>query len=124
MLVRNQLPDSGASYSPVHYEYIILKDVKPLRSTILTSADDTGLSVKGIVTAPVILNSLNAPHSFIVVYNLSAPVIVGCDFCFQVWHDPRLWEWHIQYNHHDAKPEEFDSQNKCLNMLVLDNHIP
>ena len=70
-------------YYPVHSEYVILKDVKPLRSTILTSADDTGLSVKGIVTAPVILNSLNASHSFIFVYNLSAPVIVGCDFVFK-----------------------------------------
>ena len=78
------LLDSGAFCSVICSEYFALKDVKPLGSTTLTkfNADGTELSVKGIATASGILNGLNTPHSFIVVNNLSAPVILGCNFPF------------------------------------------
>ena len=120
------LLDSGASCSVVCSEYITLKDVKPLGLTTLSNADGTELSVKGITTAPVILNGLNTPHSFIVVDNLSAPVILGCDFLFKHMHGMTLdfGKGTFHCNHHSAKPEKFESQKKFLNMLVLDDDIP
>ena len=118
------LLDSGASCSVVRSEYITPKDVKPLGSTTLTNADGTELSVKGIATAPVILNGLNTPHSFIVVDNLLVPVILGCDFLFKHGMTLDFGNGTFHCNHHSAKPEIFESQKKFLNMLVLDDDIP
>ena len=108
----------------VRSEYITPKDVKPLGSTTLTNADGTELSVKGIAPAPVILNGLNTPHSFIVMDNLSAPVILGCDFLFKHGMTLDFGNGTFHCNHHSAKPEIFESQKKFLNMLVLDDDIP
>ena len=60
----------------VHSEYYTLKDVKPLGSTKLTNVDGTKLSVKRIANVSVILNGLNTPHSFIVMDNYSALIIL------------------------------------------------
>ena len=88
------------------------------------NADGTELSVKGITTAPVIVNGLNTPYNFTVVDNLSASLILGCDFLFKHGMTLDFGNGTFQCNHHDAKPEEFESQRKCLNMLVLDVDIP
>ena len=103
----------------VRSEYFTLKDVKLLGPTTLTNADGTKLSVKGITNASVILNGLHTPHSFIVVVNLSASVILGCDFLFKHGMTLDFGNGTFQCNHQGAKPEKFESQKKCLSMLLL-----
>ena len=86
----------------------------------LTQYTSYMVSVKGSTTARVIVNGLDTPHSFIVVDNLSASVILGCDFLFNHGITLDFGNGTFQCNHHGARPEEFESQKKWLNMLVLD----
>ena len=88
--------------------------MKPLWSTTLTNADGSGLSVKGITIAPVF--EWFEHTSQLRVDNFSAPMIVGCSFLFKhgMTLDLRM----------AIMAEEFDSQNKCLSILILEDHIP
>ena len=108
----------------VRSEYVTLTDVKSLGPTTLTNADGTKLSVKGITNASVILNGLHTPYSFIVVANLSASVILGCDFLFKHGMTLDFKNGTFQCNHQGDKSDKFKSQKKCLDMLVLDDDIP
>ena len=78
------------------------------------NADGSGLSVKVITIAPVFewFEHTSQLH----VGNFSAPMIVGCNFLFK--HGMTLDLGMV------IMAKEFDSQNKCLSMLVLEDHIP
>lgn len=70
------------------------------------------------------MNGQNTPCNIIVVENLSAPVILGYDFLFMYGMTLDFENCTFQCTHHIAKPEKFLSQNRFLNILVLDDGIP
>ena len=74
------LLDSGASCSVVCSHYIPPADIQPITSITLLNADGSSLSPVGTTTAQVALNGLDTHHNFVVVNDLSTPVILGCDF--------------------------------------------
>ena len=45
-------------------------------------------------------------------------------FPLQVWHDSRLWEWHIPMQPPQCQAREIWITKRSLNMLVLDDDIP
>ena len=77
------LLDSGASCSVIHKNYVLPSSIRPLNSIRLTNADGTGLTSMGTSTVKVQLDSFITSHAFIVVEQLSAPAIIGCDFLRQ-----------------------------------------
>ena len=118
------LLDSGASCSVVHSNYILLDDVRPLISVTLVNADGSSLSPSGTTTEQVALNGLDTSHNFIVVNNLSTPVILGCDFLYKhgVLLDFGMNTFHCKNS--CAQPKRLNVQTESLNMLVLDDDLP
>ena len=74
------LLDSGASCSVVSKKYINTDKISPTQSIQLINADGRSFKPLGISLATVTLGQFSANHTFLVVDNLSVPVILGCDF--------------------------------------------
>jgi len=71
------LLDSGASYSVVSKMHVDVSDMSPEQHIQLVNAD--GRSFTPLGTSLMTVTGLSVDHNFIVVNQLSIPVILGCD---------------------------------------------
>ena len=74
------LLDSGASCSVISKKHIKIDELSPENSIQLINADGRSFMPLGTSSATVALGEFSASHSFLVVEELSVPVIMGCDF--------------------------------------------
>ena len=77
------LLDSGASCSVVSKLHINVPHMSAGQSIQLVNADGRSFTTLGTSLMRVTLGELSADHSFVVVKQLSIPVILGCDFMSQ-----------------------------------------
>jgi len=77
------LLDSGASCSMVSKKHISIPDMSSAGYIKLVNADGTSFKPLGTSLMTVTLGEVSADHSFLVVDQLSIPVILGCDFMSQ-----------------------------------------
>ena len=74
------LLDSGASCSVISKKHINIDKLSPENSIQLISADGRSFMPLGTSLATITLGEFSASHTFLVVEELSVPVIMGCDF--------------------------------------------
>ena len=74
------LLDSGASCSVISKKHINIDKLSPENSIQLISADGRSYMPLGTSLATITLGEFSASHTFLVVEELSVPVIMGCDF--------------------------------------------
>ena len=74
------LLDSGAPCSVISKKHIKIDELSPEHSIQLINADGRSFMPLGTSSATVTLGEFLASHSFLVVEELSVPVITGCDF--------------------------------------------
>ena len=74
------LLDSGASCSVVSKKHIKMQEISPGQPIYLVNADGRDFTPLGTSRMTVSLGKLSTNHTFIVVKQLSVPVILGCDF--------------------------------------------
>ena len=74
------LLDSGASCSVVSKKHVGVPDMSPGQSIQLINAHSRSFTPLGTSLKTVTLGKLSTDHNFIVVNQLSIPVILGCDF--------------------------------------------
>ena len=77
------LLDSGASCSAISKQHVKIDQVLPGQCTKLVNTDGRALQPLGKSPMTVSLGEFSANHTFIVVEQLSVPVILGCDFLSQ-----------------------------------------
>ena len=115
------LLDSGASCSVVCRDYVSPDDLEPMGQVKLVNADGRGLTSVGLATMKVGLPNLTAHQTFVVVENLSAPAILGCDFLTRhgLIMDFEKGTFHTQGQEGRLS---LKTTNSC--MLVLDEDCP
>ena len=74
------LLDSGASCSVVSKRHIKVQEISPGQPIQLVNADRRDFTPMGTSRMKISLGKLSVNHTFIVVEQLSVPVILGCDF--------------------------------------------
>ena len=74
------LLDSGASCSVISREHVKLDKILPEQGTQLINADGRSFTPLGTTSVTITLEQFSVNHTFLVVDQLSVPVILGCDF--------------------------------------------
>ena len=119
------LLDSGASCSVISKKHVNVPNILPGRDIQLVNADGRSFTPLGTAIMTVTLGKLSADNHFLVVDQLSIPVILGCDFMCQqnLVLDIKGRTIHQSANlmyklHLDAQRTE-----KC-NPLIVDEDLP
>ena len=104
--------------------YIPPADIQPITSITLLNADGSSLSPIGTTTALVALNGLDTHHNFVVVNDLSTPVILGCDFLLKHGVLLDFGKSTFYCKNSRVQPKRFNMPMEHLNVLVLDDDLP
>ena len=115
------LLDSGASCSVVCRDYVSPDDLEPMGQVKLVNADGRGLTSVGLATMKVGLPNLTTHQTFVVVENLSAPAILGCDFLTR---HGLIMDFEKGTFHTQGKGGRLSLKTTNSCMLVLDEDCP
>ncbi len=118
------LLDSGASCSVIRADLVLSHDIVPMRSLTLVNADGHSLTPLGTSVATISMGNFKTEQALVVAKDLSAPVILGCDFLTR---NGVVLDFERRTFHSSKKM----SLNGRLNlrvtsscMLVLDDEVP
>jgi len=119
------LLDSGASCSVVSEKHISISDMSPGGRIQLVNADGRSFKPLGTSLMTVTLGELSVDHTFLVVDQLSIPVILGCDFMSQHGFVLDIKGRIVYQSDNPARKLPLDSRmTKNCNPLIVDEDLP
>ena len=119
------LLDSGASCSVISKKHINVHKISPGQSIQLVNADGRYFTPLGTSKMTITLGKLSVDHTFIIVEQLSVPIILGCDFMSKqalVLDLKQGWAYQSGFpeNRLHLEPQKTE---RC-NALVIDDELP
>ena len=121
------LLDSGASCSVLSSKHIPLEHIEPENKIRLLNADGRTLYPTGVTQADVVIGDFQTTHSFVVVDQLSTPVILGRDFLNKHGFIIDFKECTVSTSGHQGSKLNLQmtrERSKACNALTIDDELP